>query len=158
VAWWSTRDAAQEAEPPSVEAEAQPLGATDTIVAEPAVSEAAAEAPAPAERVGPEDPEEAEAATDKGTSIERSREARASPKLKPSPPPAAVPPASLSVVVYPWGDVWINGKSRGSAPLKNISLKPGRYRISAGQGQPTVSQTIRLRSGQQKKLKLDVTK
>jgi hypothetical protein len=30
--------------------------------------------------------------------------------------------------------------------------------IGAGQGEPTVTQTIRLRPGQKKKLKLDVTK
>jgi serine/threonine protein kinase len=80
------------------------------------------------------------------------------PASKPSAEPAVQAPASLTVIVYPWGDVWINGKLKGNAPLKNLSLKPGRYRISAGQGQPTVTQTIRLRSGQQKRLKLDVTK
>ena len=64
----------------------------------------------------------------------------------------------LTVVVYPWGDVWIDGKRRGLAPLRNVSLKPGRHRISAGQGKPTVTQTIRLRPGEERKLKLDVTK
>jgi hypothetical protein len=80
------------------------------------------------------------------------------PKPKRAARPAAVVPASLTVIVYPWGDVWINGKRRGSAPLKNVSLKPGRYKISAGQGSPKVTQSIRLRSGDKKKLKLDVTK
>jgi hypothetical protein len=84
----------------------------------------------------------------------------ASPPSKPkrAERPLATAPASLTVVVYPWGDVWINGQRRGSAPLKGLSLKPGRYEIAAGQGEPTVTQTIRLRSGENKKLKLDVTK
>ena len=84
----------------------------------------------------------------------------ASPPSKPkrAERPLATAPASLTVVVYPWGDVWINGQRRGSAPLKSLSLKPGRYEIAAGQGEPTVTQTIRLRSGENKKLKLDVTK
>lgn len=73
-------------------------------------------------------------------------------------PRVALAPANLTIVVYPWGDIWINGKPRGRAPLKNLSLKPGRYRVSAGQGKPSVSQTIRLRSGEKRKLKLDVTK
>ena len=72
--------------------------------------------------------------------------------------PAALLPASLTVVVYPWGDVWINGKGRGSSPLKDVSLKPGSYEISAGQGEQSVTRTVRLRSGEQKKLRLDVTK
>ncbi len=80
------------------------------------------------------------------------------PPPKRTPPAATSAPASLTVVVYPWGDVWINDQRRGSAPLKNLSLKPGRYTIGAGQGEPTVTRTIRLRSGEKKKLKLDVTK
>jgi hypothetical protein len=82
----------------------------------------------------------------------------AASKPRRTAPAVPVAPATLTVVVYPWGDVWINGKRRGAAPLKNISLKPGRYRIGAGQGNPTVTQTIRLRSGETRKLKLDVTK
>lgn len=95
-------------------------------------------------------------------------EAEGSTETAPAPPPKPTPnpmprvtrssPASLTIVVYPWGDVWINGQRRGAAPLKNLSLKPGRYTIGAGQGDPTVSRTIRLRSGEKRKLKLDVTK
>jgi serine/threonine protein kinase len=74
--------------------------------------------------------------------------------------PALIParPAKLTVVVFPWGDVWINGKARGPAPLKNESLKPGRYKVSVGRGSPTQTQTVRLRSGDRKKLQFDLTK
>lgn len=79
------------------------------------------------------------------------------PAGKPTPvvPPAR--PARLTVVVFPWGDVWINGKKRGAAPLKNIALKPGRYKISAGQGQPSKTQVIRLDEAQRRTVEFDLT-
>jgi serine/threonine protein kinase len=74
------------------------------------------------------------------------------------PPPAAQPPApaKLTVLVSPWGNVWINGKPQGAAPLKQATLKPGRYKIGAGQGVPITSRTIRLRAGQHKTLRFDL--
>ncbi|MFZ1866235.1 MAG: serine/threonine-protein kinase [Polyangiales bacterium] len=72
--------------------------------------------------------------------------------------PAAAPaaPAHLTVLVSPWGNVWINGKPQGAAPLKRATLKPGRYKISAGQGEPTASRTIRLRAGDRKTIRFDL--
>jgi len=67
-------------------------------------------------------------------------------------------PARLTVLVYPWGSVWINGKPRGAAPLKNASLKPGRYKISAGQDRPSQTRTVRLQEGQRKIIRFDLTK
>ena len=66
-------------------------------------------------------------------------------------------PARLTVVVFPWGRVWISGKLYGPAPLKNEPLKPGRYKISVGQETPLKTQTIRLRAGQRKILDFDLT-
>jgi hypothetical protein len=63
----------------------------------------------------------------------------------------------LTVVVFPWGDVWINGKRRGTAPLKDLSLKPGRYKISAGRGKPSKTQTVRLREAQRKTVQFELT-
>ena len=85
--------------------------------------------------------------------------ARAPPKAGPVAP-AVTPtrPAKLTVVVFPWGNVWINGKARGPSPLKNESLKPGRYKIGVGRGSPTQTQTVRLRYGQRKTLQFDLTK
>jgi len=75
-----------------------------------------------------------------------------------TPPVIAPPaPARLTVLVSPWGSVWINGKARGSAPLKNAALKPGRYKVSAGQGSPSETRTIRLRAGQRKTVRFDLT-
>jgi serine/threonine protein kinase len=140
--WWVTRDAAEDAPPPSVQA--------DTVSAEQAAGIPASGEHAPDVILEAVHEPAAETETPSETST-------AEPKDPPAPAAKAVPPASLTVVVYPWGDVWINGKRRGAAPLRNISLKPGRYRIGAGQREPTVTQTVRLRSGEQKRLKLDVT-
>jgi hypothetical protein len=75
------------------------------------------------------------------------------------PPPVIKQPAParLTVLVSPWGKVWINGKPRGSAPLKGATLKPGRYKVSAGQGSPLETRTIRLRAGQRKTVRFDLT-
>ena len=77
---------------------------------------------------------------------------------EPAPEVPAVRPASLTVVVFPWGDVWIDGKRKGTAPVKNVSLKPGRYKISAGQGKPSKTKAIRLRQAQRKTVEFDLTK
>jgi serine/threonine protein kinase len=86
---------------------------------------------------------------------EASEETRATPPMPVAKPPA---PARLTVLVSPWGDVWINGRARGAAPLKNASLKPGRYKISAGQGEPSQTRTVRLRPGQRKTVRFDLAK
>jgi hypothetical protein len=76
---------------------------------------------------------------------------------RPKVPPPAPAPARLTVIVFPWGSVWINGKLEGAAPLKNKSMKPGRYKISAGKGSPSKTQTVRLRPGQRKTVQFDLT-
>jgi serine/threonine protein kinase len=98
----------------------------------------------------PPEPERSEATVD-----------AASETVSAEEPPLAIPsvrPASLTVVVFPWGDVWINGRRRGTAPLKNISLEPGRYKIGAGRGKPSKTKTIRLREAQRKTVQFDLTK
>jgi len=129
---------------------AQPLAPA----AEPGEQRAEPEAPPP-ERAEPS-PTSAESTKAPEKTPEKAASPR--PKRKRPAPAVATAPASLTVVVFPWGDVWIDGQRRGAAPLKNLALKPGRYEIGAGQGKPTVTQTIRLRSGENRKLKLDVTK
>lgn len=143
LAWWTTRDAPPEALAPSI---ATSVDAPEVV------------APVQSKVVEPESATGADRIENERTANAEPTEVKASAKAKRAAPPAALPPGNLTVVVYPWGDVWINGKPRGPAPLKNVSLKPGRYKISAGQGRPTVTQTIRVRSGEKKKLKLDVTK
>lgn len=83
-------------------------------------------------------------------------------ETKPAPEPTdqvldPIEPARLSIIVFPWGDVWVDGKRRGAAPVKDIALRPGRHKISAGQGRPTKTQTVRLREGDRKTLQFDLT-
>jgi hypothetical protein len=159
LAWRATRDAGQETLPAASEVEAVPVVAVDEVEPGVETEEPKSEEP-PTEREDPKTGTESETAATgaQHPSTEESEAASDQPKPKPRAEPVVQAPASLTVVVYPWGDVWINGTPRGTAPLKNLALKPGRYRIGAGQGEPTVTQTIRLRPGQKKKLKLDVTK
>jgi class 3 adenylate cyclase/outer membrane biosynthesis protein TonB len=41
-----------------------------------------------------------------------------------------IPPATLFFAIQPWGEIYVNGKSRGvTPPMKSIKLDPGRYKI-----------------------------
>jgi serine/threonine protein kinase len=66
--------------------------------------------------------------------------------------------ARLTVIVFPFGDIWINGKSQGAAPMKSRPFKPATYEISAGQGSPATTRTVRLRPGQRERIVFDLTK
>ena len=42
----------------------------------------------------------------------------------------ALPPATLVFAVSPWGEIFVNGKSRGvTPPMKSLKLDPGKYKI-----------------------------
>ena len=159
LAWRATLDARQGIRAKPSPVEAAPIVAVDE-------AEEAIEAEQPNFDEPPANVEDSKATTEIETAstedgqpaVDEPQEASDRPRPKPRVQPAVHTPASLTIIVYPWGDVWINGKPQGTSPLKNLSLKPGRYRIEAGQGEPTVAQTIRLLPGQEKKLKLDVRK
>ena len=45
-------------------------------------------------------------------------------------PKPALPPATIVFAIQPWGEIYVNGKSRGvTPPMKSIKLEPGKYRI-----------------------------
>ncbi len=98
----------------------------------------------------------ADGSTDKTTDADRQTDPKtvaAAPKQKALP----AKPAHLDVIVVPWGDVWLNGKRWGAAPMMNEPLKPGRYRVSVGQQAPSETRTVRLRPGDRETLKFDLT-
>lgn len=161
MAWRALDDARQvtETPPTPTEVEPKPVAAVDESRAEIDADEQNVDE-ITAEREASKTATEIETSPtgDHQLLADETQKATDQPTQRPRSQPVVQTPASLTVVVYPWGDVWINGRRRGPAPLKNLALKPGRYRIDAGQGQPTVTRTIRLRPGQEKKLRLDVTK
>ncbi|MBT8452370.1 MAG: protein kinase [Deltaproteobacteria bacterium] len=78
---------------------------------------------------------------------------------KPAEPVAQEPkPGRLSVTVFPWGDVWIDGKPRGKAPVLRVALPPGRHKVSAGQGTPSKTRVVRLKAGQRRSIQFDLSK
>jgi class 3 adenylate cyclase len=45
-------------------------------------------------------------------------------------PKPTLPPATLVFAIQPWGEIYVNGRSRGvTPPMKSIKLEPGKYRI-----------------------------
>jgi class 3 adenylate cyclase len=121
------------AEPPKVEA-AKP----DTKVLEPVPPTSAVPAPAPAEAskdaakdASKEPPKDTakDAKKDEDKSKAKPAEAKAEAS-KTEAPKSTVPPATLVFAVQPWGEIFVNGKSRGvSPPMKSIKLDPGKYKI-----------------------------
>jgi len=73
------------------------------------------------------------------------------PEHKTAPAPATAPAdGTVALAISPWGEVFVNGTSRGvSPPLNRLTLAPGTYTIevqnSAG---PTYSARVEVRSGQ----------
>ncbi len=55
--------------------------------------------------------------------------AKAQPAKKEAPKPHAAP-GLVKLAINPWGEVYVDGKSRGvSPPIKSLKLAPGKYRI-----------------------------
>ncbi|MEM7437071.1 MAG: protein kinase [Myxococcota bacterium] len=82
-------------------------------------------------------------------------------QAKSSPPKATVDPktpARLTVTVVPWGNIWINGKPWGPAPLDSERLPPGTYKVSVGQRAPDVTRRVRLRPGQKRTVRFDLSR
>ena len=81
---------------------------------------------APVEATEPRDPTQAAVDEPKDPPSAQptdSLEAASTPKpaaADPAPKDVApARPARLTVIVFPWGNVWMNGKRKGAAPLKN---------------------------------------
>jgi len=56
------------------------------------------------------------------------QEAKGETKGEASKP--TLPPATLVFAIQPWGEIYVNGRSRGvTPPMKSIKLEPGKYKI-----------------------------
>lgn len=126
---------------------------------------APATSPDPQEVAAPETTEPVVTAPEAPPSPAPDTVAADDPPSEPEPPVATAPepvaeapkPARLSVAVFPWGDVWIDGKPRGRAPVRNLALPPGRYKVSAGQDKPSKTRIVRLKAGQRRSLQFDLS-
>jgi class 3 adenylate cyclase len=98
------------------------------VVRKPAEVRAAAApaAGAPAQVAAQDAAEKAPAATGAASSAVAAKPAPA----RPAPAKAEAPTGTVGLAVLPWGEVFVNGRSRGvSPPLKNLKLAPGTYTI-----------------------------
>ena len=93
-------------------------------------------APAPAEaKAAKAEPAKADAAKDAPAEAAKkaAEPARSEPPrevARAEPPRPALPPATLVFAVNPWGEIFVNGRSRGvTPPMKTLKLEPGKYRI-----------------------------
>ncbi|MDB4977024.1 MAG: serine/threonine protein kinase [Myxococcaceae bacterium] len=64
---------------------------------------------------------------------------------------AARQSAELRVVVYPFGDVWVDDKYAGQSPL-SLKLSAGTHEIAVGEGRARERRTVRLRAGESESL------
>jgi len=101
---------------------AKPETRLDTKVLEPAPSASQVPSPAPPSSAAAERPAKAaEPARDRAAETPR-------PAAEPAKP--ALPPATLVFAVQPWGEIYVNGKSRGvTPPMKSLKLEPGKYKV-----------------------------
>ena len=70
-------------------------------------------------------------------------------------PPAPVKPATVTLSIAPWGEVFVNNQSRGiSPPLTRLELPPGPVRIEIrNTGAPTLVKELNLDAGKTVRLK-----
>ena len=100
----------------------------DTKVLEQSPPSSAIPAPAP-----PADDKAARDVKKEGEKAARDKaaaEAAGKAETKGDPTKPAMPPATLVFAITPWGEIFVNGKSRGvTPPMKSIKLDPGKYKI-----------------------------
>jgi len=99
-----------------------------------------------------------ETGADTGTTAGAVTGTVADPVTDPDPDraPSPVPKGSVRVVVQPWGNVWIDGKFFGRAPVK-ARLPKGRHVVAAGHEIPTVKRTVWAQPGARKEIELTLS-
>lgn len=81
---------------------------------------------------------------------------RASPVREPviaAPPAQASSESELRIIVRPYGDVWVDGKRLGQAPV-SVKLAAGEHEVGIGDGRPRDRRTVTLRAGESEKLEI----
>jgi len=85
------------------------------------------------------------------TKVEAKAEAKSAPAAKPgakAAPKAEAPHVVVKLAISPWGEVFVNNKSRGFAPpLTEIKLAPGTYAIEVRNGElPPLKQKLQVKA------------
>ncbi|HUL97395.1 MAG TPA: PEGA domain-containing protein, partial [Usitatibacter sp.] len=114
------------AEPP------KPVDTTkpESKVLEPAPSPAVIPPAAPAQEPAKDAAKDAKKEGEKAVKDKQAAEAAKAETAKGEAAKASAPPATLVFAVQPWGEIYVNGKSRGvTPPMKSLKLEPGKYKI-----------------------------
>jgi serine/threonine protein kinase len=69
------------------------------------------------------------------------------------PPNSDRQQAELKIYVQPFGDVWVDGKRLGQAPV-SIKLEPGTHEVGVGDGRPKERRSVQLSAGQTERLEI----
>ncbi len=87
---------------------------------------------------------------------------RDAPRKAPTPAPTATPASEpglkgdegeLHIVVQPFGDVWVDGKRLGQAPVK-LKVAPGIHEVAVGDGRPKERRNIQVSAGEREHLEI----
>jgi hypothetical protein len=108
----------------------------------------------PTATVGDEEKVAGTVPTAEGESLAKPEPAKPPPE---KPKPVVPRKATLTVKVFPWGNVWVNDKLMGRAPLANRKLAPGRYKVSVGRQKPEKTRTVKLRPGAREVVDFDLS-
>ena len=132
----STTTTTSPAKPAATEAPSRgaEMAKPESRILEPAPAPSMIPMPAPAEttREQPAKPERTSrsAGSDAAKSESRSESRNEVRTAAAEPRSNAGPPATLVFAVSPWGEIVVNGKSRGvTPPMKSLKLEPGHYKI-----------------------------
>ncbi|MEW5849548.1 MAG: PEGA domain-containing protein, partial [Myxococcota bacterium] len=68
-------------------------------------------------------------------------------------------PATLTIKVSPWAQVWVDGKSKGMTPLEPLQLKPGKHTVRLENKDLNVkrTETVTLKPGEEGELKIKLS-
>jgi class 3 adenylate cyclase len=130
------------------------LALTPPVEAEPVKARVASsekpvpKAPAKAKAASEPPPTAAPKTVKREPPVARAR--RAEPRPAPTPAPVAAVPGVVQLAILPWGEVFVNGKSRGvSPPLRSMEVPPGTYTIEVRNTSfPAYSRRVQVRAGE----------
>jgi hypothetical protein len=82
--------------------------------------------------------------------VAMTEDAASQPQAQEPPAPAIAKQVTVQLSIKPWGEIFINGSSRGvSPPIRTLSLEPGQYQVRVANGDlPPHQQQLTVRAGE----------